>query len=102
MTATIVSQNEKDLAKYAFSIQQLAAGRSNANGSVTLTANVTSTIVVALNCGASSGVWLSPRTANAAAAVGTTFVSSVASGTFTITHASAATTDRTFDWVAFG
>lgn len=104
MTATIVSPQEKDLSKFAFSIQQLASGRSNAVGTVTLTANAASTVVTAQNCGAGSVPVPVPMTANAAAEVGagTLYVSAVANGSFTLTHANNSQTDRTFGWVALG
>lgn len=102
MTAYVPNRDEKDLAKFALSLQQLAAGRSNASGSVTLKAGQTSTDVPAENCGAQCAVFLFPKTANAAAAAATTYVSSVGKQTFTIAHASNAQTDRSFFWVALG
>lgn len=93
---------EKDLAKFALSLQQLASGRSNATGSVTLTASATSTVVTSPNCAPGSAVFLFPKTANAAGALSTTYVSSVGKQTFTITHASAASVDRTFFYVCLG
>lgn len=80
-------------------IRQLIAGRNNATVDVTLTANVTSTTVTGPNINVDGRAFLSPLTANAAAALSTTFaVVSRVSGvpTVTITHASAATTDRSF------
>jgi hypothetical protein len=77
-------------------IRELQAGRDNASGTVTLTINVTSTTVRAPNCSPSSAVFLSPQTADAAAALTTTYISSVAKGQFTITHANNAQADRTF------
>jgi hypothetical protein len=102
MTVFLPSTAEKDLSKYALSLQQLAAGRSNATGSVTLAAGAASTVVSAPNCAPGSAVFLFPRTANAAAALATTFVSSVGKQTFTIAHANNAQTDRSFFWVALG
>lgn len=96
------STNEKDLAKYAIALQQLAAGRSNATGTVSLTPNATSTGVKPQNCAPGSAVFLFPKTANAAAASSTTYVSSVGNQAFTITHASAASVDRTFFYVCLG
>lgn len=98
----IPDRNEKDLAKFVLSLQQLAQGRSNAMGTVTLTPSATSTVVEAVNCGPGSGVWLFQKTANAAAALSTTYISSVGKQTFTITHASAASVDRTFFYVCLG
>lgn len=83
-------------------ILQMAAGRSNATGQVSLGASVTSTVVTATNCASSSVVFLFPMTAHAAAAVASTYVSAVANGSFTITHASDTTTDRTFGYVCLG
>lgn len=104
MSATVVQTNEKDLTKFAFAIQQMAMGRSNAVGSVTLRDGQTTTTVTAPNCGASSKVFLFPATANAAAVVATTYILSanITAGQFIITHASDADTDQTFYWVALG
>lgn len=104
MTATIVETNEKDLTRFAFSIQQLAAGRSNAVGSVTLTANDTETVVTGVNIGADSYPFFVPLTANAAAEIGagTMYVSARAAGSFTITHANNAQTDRDYGFICLG
>lgn len=102
MTATIVQTQEKDLTKFAAAIQGLAQGRSNAVATVTLTANAASTVVTAINCGAGSVVLLQPKTSNAAAALATTYVATVAAGSFTITHANNAQTDKTFGYVCLG
>ena len=104
MTVSTVATTERDLAKFALSIQQLAAGRSNACGTVTLTANAASTVVTALNCGVDSVPILVPTTAHAATEIGngTLYISAVGKSTFTITHANNAQTDRTFRWVAIG
>jgi hypothetical protein len=104
MSATIVGTNEKDLTKFAFSLQQLAQGRSNAVGRVTLEPNETGTTVKAPNCGADSSIFLFPATANAAAVVATTrvLVGNVTAGQFIVTHSNTADTDKTFYWAAFG
>lgn len=101
MTATIVQSQEKDLSKYAFSIQQLAEGRSNAVGSFTLTTSTTSTTVPAPNCGAESFVFITPHTANAAGALASTYMAA-GRGQFTVTHASNSQADRTFGFVCLG
>jgi spore germination protein GerM len=95
-----VSTVEKDPAKFAIAIQQLFAGRSDANGAVTLTTGTT-TVVSAPNVAAQSAVFLSARSASAAAALAGAFISSVGKQTFTITHAAGAA-DRSFFWVALG
>lgn len=104
MTAPIVQTWEKDLTKYASALQALAAGRSNAGVSVTLAANAASTVVAAENCGEDSAPLPIATSANAAAELGngTMYVSSVGRGTFTITHANNAQTDRTFLFVCLG
>lgn len=102
MSGVNLHLNEKDPVQQNRAIRDLFAGRSNAAGTVTLTANTTTTAVNALNCSAGSKVFLFPRTANAAAVVASTYVATVASGTFTITHPSNANADKNFFWVALG
>ncbi len=104
MTAFVPGTYEKDLSKYALSLQQLAAGRSNAVGTVTLAASATTTTVNDLNCAAGSTIILTPNTAHAAAEIGngTLYVSAVANKSFTLTHASNTQTDRTFFYAIQG
>lgn len=83
-------------------INQLIDGRNNATGTVTLTANTTTTTVIRTNADMTAKPQLTPMTANAAAAVPTTFISAVTRNGFTITHANAATTDRTFGYAVLG
>lgn len=100
--ALIVQTNEKDITKVNIALQQLAQGRSNAVGSVTLVTSTTTTTVTNMTCGADSIVILSPKTANAAAALATTYVSAIGAGTFTLTHSSNGQTDRVFGYVNIG
>lgn len=93
---------ETSLSRIVQSIRELWEGRSHATGVVSLTAGATTTTVTATNIGASSEIFLSPRTANAAGALATTYISSRGGGQFVLTHANAVTTDRTFGWGAFG
>lgn len=104
MSATLVSSGEKDFSKFAFAIKQLAEGRSNAVGTVTLTANAATTTVTAPNCGAGNKVWMFPCTANAAAIVAATYVADadVTKGQFIVHHTNNANADKTFFWVALG
>lgn len=85
-------------------IREIGSGRDNASGYVTLAVNETSTVVDNPNCSATSNVQLTPATADAAAAAATTYVpeSTVVSGSFTIQHASAASSDRTFHYRIHG
>lgn len=98
MTVFLPSTEEKELRKYALSLQQLGAGRSNAVGTVTLTPSASTTAVTDSNCASGSVVVFTPTTANAATEQGngTMYLSAVANGSFTITHANSATTGRTF------
>src|SRR3974390_1778656 len=104
MPAYVLAPEEKSQRKINTAINQLAQGRSNAVGRVTLVANAGTTTVAAENCGAGRVVLLSPLTAHAAAELGngTIFVSAVSAGAFTLTHANNAQTDRVFGYVCLG
>jgi hypothetical protein len=104
MTAYVPGITETDLKKIVLAIQNLAAGRSNAVGSVTLATGTTTTAVPAPNCATGSTPILTPASANAAVELGngTFYVSAVANGSFTITHANSATTGRTFLYAILG
>lgn len=106
MTVFVPEINETDLKKFALSLQQLGAGRSNAVGSVTLTQNVATTTVTTRTgtCAPGSVPILIPTTANAATefGAGTWYISSVGIDTFTITHVNSATASRTFLYVIVG
>lgn len=112
MTAYVPGIAETDLKKINTSLQQLASGRSNAVGTVTLaTGSATTTVSVANGAISQTGIVapgsvpiLTPTTANAAAEVGngTMYISAVAKDSFTITHANSATTGRTFSWAILG
>jgi hypothetical protein len=103
VSVKIVGTTEKDLTKYAFAIQQLAQGRSNAVGTFTLTASAGSTTVTAPNCGADSVVLVMPTTAHAAAEIGNgTLYTTAANGSFTVTHANNSQADRTYGFVCLG
>lgn len=103
-TIQLPTYSEQSWLRTTTAIRSLAEGRSLAVGTVTLTANVATTVVTFTNCSQNSKIFLSPTTANAAAEVGagTLYVSSVGNGTFTLTHANNAQTDRTFAFVALG
>lgn len=77
-------------------IRDLFEGRRNTTGSFTLTANAASTVVTHANFGAASVPHWTATTANASAALGTTYVSARANGSFTLTHANNAQVDRTY------
>ncbi len=118
MTAYVPELNETDLKKIVLAVQQLAAGRSNATGTVTLRTSNATTVVVPNQVGTvaaasitpsgnalpPSQVILTPTTAAAAAEIasGNMYVSAVAKDTFTITHTNSATANRTFAYAILG
>ena len=83
-------------------INQLIEGRNNSFGTVTLTANAASTVVSSLIIPKTGVPLLMPMTANAAAALATTYASAVINGAFTLTHANNAQADKTFRYVVLG
>jgi hypothetical protein len=104
VTAFVPGITETDLKKIILAIQQLAAGRSNATGTVTLVTGAATTLVTDGNCAAGSTPLLTPITANAAIELGngTLYVSAVTNGAFTVTHANSATAGRTFLYALHG
>jgi hypothetical protein len=104
VTAFVPGVTETDLKKIILSLQQLAAGRSNAVGTVTLATGSATTTVSDNNCASGSTVLFTPTTANAATEVGngTMYLSATANKSFTITHANSATTGRTFVYAIVG
>lgn len=91
---------EKDITQIVRAIRDLFMGRSNAMGTVTLTANAATTTVIAPNIGDQSVIHLTPRTANAAAALATTYITAANTtpGQFIINHANNAQVDKTFGY----
>lgn len=97
-----IAPSEKDPFKQTAIIRQLIEGRSNAVGSCTMTVNAASTKVIAATCGAGSGVFIQPITANAASVSAVSYVSSVIPGAFWVTTASNANSDKSFFYVCLG
>lgn len=95
---------ESRLVRIVQAIIELVKGRAYNCGTVTLSAGATSTVVAFENCSPNCTVVLSPMTADAAAAIATTYVaaSNIVAGQFTITHANAASVDRTFGFACVG
>lgn len=85
-------------------------GKSNATGSVTLTASATTTSVTDYRVGPESVILLMPTTTNAALEASghlqidtaACFVSSRSKNTFTITHSNDPSTNRTFGYAIVG
>jgi len=99
---TLPTYEDRDLTRIVTAIRQMAAGRSDATGTVYLSPGTTSTTVSFKNCASTSVVVLSPLTEHAAAALPSTYIASVGNGTFTIAHASESTTDRSFGFACLG
>lgn len=95
MAIALIPQ-ETDTFRIVQAIRQIIQGRSDAVLEVTLTPGATTTVVPWINCSTESKVFLSPKTANAAAAIPTTYVSAVVQGGFTLTHANNAQADKVF------
>lgn len=98
MTAFVPGLSEADPKKVILALQQLAAGRSNATGVVTLATGAATTVVSDPNCAVGTVPLLVPQTASAATELGngTLYISAVTNGSFTITHANSATAGRKF------
>jgi hypothetical protein len=92
-------EHRRQLARLANNLLQ---GKFNSVIQITLTANSGTTIVIDKRIGANTGLFFSPLTADAAAALSGLYVSSQANGTATLTHANTATTDRTFNVLLIG
>ncbi len=86
----------------ATAVNELLKGRANNTGTVTLKAGVTTTLVEDNLFNSDMVPMLMPMTANAAAALATTYLSARSKGSFTLTHANSGTTDRTFLYVRWG
>jgi len=92
----------RDIAQIVQSLIEVIKGRQNNVGTFSLRTGQTTTVVPFVNCSVGSNVSLTARTANAAAALSTTFVSAVAQKSFTVTHGVAGTSDRTFGFEVTG
>jgi len=87
-------------------LQQLRSGKMEIVGELTLTASVATTAVTDIRVSPQSVIVWHPRTANAAAelAAGTMYITdaNMGNGTFTVTHANNAQTDRDFRYAVIG
>lgn len=100
--ATRAVESAQQLQRLAESVNGLIDGKLDVIGSVTLTANAASTAVVDTKFESVMVPVMIPTTANAAAALATTYLSARTNGGFTLTHANNAQTDRSFLYVRFG
>lgn len=93
---------EAQLRRHAETLNAVMDGKSNVTGDLTLTASSTTTVVNDNKFESQMVPLLIPTSANAAAALSTTYVSGRGSGNFTLTHANNSQTDRTFLYVRLG
>lgn len=99
---------EQDIYAIVNTVNELVDGRSNNVGNsttghgVTLRVSATTTQVFFATCSVTSMITITPRTANAAAALATTYVSSLLNGSFILTHANNTQADRIFDFSCVG
>lgn len=92
-----VSTTREHARKIAQAVRSILRGGSNSGGVVTLTPGVATTTITDERIQPASRIFLSPTTANAAAALATTYV--VAGiGSAVLNHANNAQVDRTFGW----
>lgn len=99
---TFLADMRETVRRLVDAVNRMMDGRSNAVGEVTLTASATTTAVTDYRVGSDSVIALMPTTSNAAAALGTTYVSARTQNGFTLTHANNAQTDRTFGYAIVG
>lgn len=95
---------ETNITRIVQAIIQLVYGRDNAHGEITLRSGQATTVVEHPNCSNESEILLTPKTANAAAALATTYVPAATTlrGSFTINHANNGQTDKTFSYSVRG
>lgn len=90
------------LAQISDVIGNIQAGKLNNTGVVTLTANAASTTLTDSRIGTNSMISLMPTTANAAAALATTYLDTFGKGSCVINHTNDAQTDKTFVFTITG
>lgn len=90
------------LSKIASVLNGVLSGKLNNTGVITLTANAATTTFTDSRIGANSVIGLMPTTANAAAALATTYFNTFANGSCVINHANNAQADKTFSFTITG
>lgn len=98
----VLADEKQHRYKLAEAVLLLKDGKNDAHGSITLTANAASTTLADVRIGGNTVLVLSPTTANAAAAVATTYYDTLARGSLVIHHANNAQTDKTFGYALVG
>jgi hypothetical protein len=98
----ILSNSGEHRRQLARAVRGLMEGKANVTLDVTLAANAASTTVSDSRIGFYSALILVPLSADAAAALPTTFISTLSKGVAVLSHANAASTDRSFRLVILG
>ena len=88
--------------KIASVLNGVLSGKMNNTSTVTLAANAATTTLTDSRIGANSVISLMPTTANAAAALATTYFDTFADGSCVINHANNAQADKTFSLTITG
>jgi|TARA_R110001592_G_scaffold93181_1_gene270802 hypothetical protein len=86
----------------ASSLNNTIDGKINSTGSITLTANTTTSTLTNARIGENSTIVFMPTTANGRTALNTLYVSARVNGSATLTHASSGNTDQTLGFTIFG
>ena len=94
--------NPDDPAQVANVVNNILTGKMNNTSVVTLTANAATTTLTDSRIGSNSVICLMPTTANAAAALATTYFNTFADGSCVINHANNAQVDKTFSLTITG
>lgn len=92
-------QHRRAIAVYLHEAHQ---GHLGNVGTLTLAVGTAETVVADFRVGPSSVIGLMPTTLNAAAAIPSTYISSLSAEAFTITHANTATADRAYSYSVLG
>jgi len=97
-----MADNSKHLRQVAISLNNTIDGKLNSTGSLTLTANATSTTLADSRISENSIILFMPITANGNSAKPNLFVSASSSGSATLTHSSSSNADQNFKYVIIG
>ncbi len=97
-----ITPSETDLRRIAATLIGVLAGKLNAVGSVTLTANATTTTLTDSRIGGGSFISFAPTTVSAVQGLAVLYVSAKAKGSATLTHDSTTDVDRTYDVLIIG
>lgn len=101
---TFLEDEKQHRRSIATALNQHADGKLLCFGRFTITANQATTTVTDSRAGGNSVIVLCPTTANAAAALATTYIPTAtkASGSFVVNHDNNSQNDRTFDYIVIG